>query len=174
MGFLGLKEFNSWTGSLGYSYGFNEKLDLESILKLRDTARPFLYCKVGSGNHTSFWQDDWTNLGPLINLSGTNGLRVTRISRIATVAQATLDNSWNLPRGRYPVIVLLKACLPMVSVLTPNTPNVFLWRNSNTSPPGQFSSSLTWNCLHPVTDIVSWWKSIWFPTTFRNMPSSCG
>lgn len=128
-------------------------------------ARPFLFCKVGAGNLASFWYDDWTNLGPLIELSGANGPRVTGIQSLAKVVQARQADSWTLPRGRHPIIVLLKACLPLVSTLSPNIADIFLWRNTNSTDPGQFSSALTWDKLNPVTGIASWWKSVWFPSS---------
>lgn len=110
----------------------------KSILKLREVARPFLFCKVGDGTLASFWYDDWTNLGPLIEISGANGPRVSGIPRLVKVAHAIQADSWILPRGRNPIIVLLRACLPLASSLSSNTANVFLWRNTQTLDPGQF------------------------------------
>lgn len=134
----------------------------KSILKVREAARPFLYCKIGTGTNALFWHDDWTNLGPLINLFGANGPRVTGILRLATVAQAKTSNAWRLPRGRHPITVLLKDCLPSPSTFNSNTKDMFLWKNSNTMEPGQFSSSKTWTKLHPLTEEVNWANSVWF------------
>lgn len=44
-----------------------------AICKLRPIARPMIACEVGSGITASFWQDNWTLLGPLIDLVGQNG-----------------------------------------------------------------------------------------------------
>lgn len=38
----------------------------KSICSLREVARQFLVCEIGSGITASFWQDSWTSLGPLI------------------------------------------------------------------------------------------------------------
>ncbi|KAG7555489.1 Reverse transcriptase zinc-binding domain [Arabidopsis suecica] len=46
------------------------------LCKLRPLARPFLVCEVGSGVTASFWQDNWTGLGPLIDLVGSTGPQV--------------------------------------------------------------------------------------------------
>ncbi|CAA7056641.1 unnamed protein product [Microthlaspi erraticum] len=46
------------------------------LLKLRPLARPFLACQIRSGTSALFWHDDWTGLGPLLDISGANGPRV--------------------------------------------------------------------------------------------------
>lgn len=96
----------------------------KAILKVRDVVRPFLYCKLGTGTLALFWHDDWTNLGPLINLPSGNGPIVTGIPRLATVAHAISDNNWRLPRGRHPITVLLRhAYLQLQRSAT--TPRIF-------------------------------------------------
>lgn len=132
------------------------------ILKLRDIARPFLHCKIGNGNTNLFWHDNWTVLGPLIDLTGANGPPVTGINKLATIAQAMNRNEWRLPRGRHSITVLLRGCLPLISSSISITPDFYLWKNSNSEKLGQFFSSLTWSSLHPQTDLVSWWMSVWF------------
>ncbi|KAF3595078.1 hypothetical protein DY000_02025259 [Brassica cretica] len=47
--------------------------------------------------------DDWTGLGPLIDLSGSNRPRVSGISRSAIVR----NGEWKLPRGRHPIILFV-------------------------------------------------------------------
>ncbi|XP_024004423.1 uncharacterized protein LOC112081868 [Eutrema salsugineum] len=76
---------------------------------------------VNSGTLASFWHDDWTHLGPLIDLTGTNGPRITGIPSSSTVAGAC----------------------------------------SNGSPPGLFSTSKTWDQLHPSPPPVPWHKAVW-------------
>lgn len=39
-----------------------------SICKMRTLASPMVVCEVGSGIFASFWQDNWTSRGPLIEL----------------------------------------------------------------------------------------------------------
>ena len=60
----------------------------KSLCKLRDEARPFIHCQIGSGITASFWLDNWTSLGPLIELVGERGPAVTGISLNAVVADA--------------------------------------------------------------------------------------
>ncbi|KAG2329091.1 hypothetical protein Bca52824_000271 [Brassica carinata] len=132
------------------------------LMKLRPTARPFVVCRIQSGNEALFWHDNWTGLGPLISLSGANGPRVLGISSMATVSQTISNDSWALPRGRHRIIQLIKACLPTdPPVLTPLIPDVFLWRNNPDSEPGQFKAKRTWETLFPAPPlaIIQWLPS---------------
>ncbi|CAA7035796.1 unnamed protein product [Microthlaspi erraticum] len=38
----------------------------------------------------------------------------------------------------------------------------FLWRNSHNSQPGYFSSSETWDSIHPSPPTIPWTQSVWF------------
>ncbi|CAA7028585.1 unnamed protein product [Microthlaspi erraticum] len=131
-------------------------------MKLRELARPLLFCQVNSGASALFWHDDWTTLGPLIDITGANGPRVSGINRMATVSQACRGSNWVLPRGRHPIITLLRDCLPpSLHASLNDRPDLFLWRNSINAPPGIFSSSKTWKLLHPSPPPQSWTKSVW-------------
>ncbi|KAG7532682.1 Aldehyde dehydrogenase domain [Arabidopsis thaliana x Arabidopsis arenosa] len=82
----------------------------------------------------------------------------------SSVSQVIANGSWLLPRGRHPVILLLRACLPATPpTLSPLDSDFYLWRNSLSDAPGNFSSSKTWASLHPhSSEQVSWFKSVWF------------
>lgn len=45
----------------------------KSLLSLRPLASRFIRCEVGDGTKASFWFDQWTPLGPLIDLCGISG-----------------------------------------------------------------------------------------------------
>ncbi|CAA7058013.1 unnamed protein product [Microthlaspi erraticum] len=133
------------------------------LVKLRHLARPLLVCQISSGNSALFWHDNWTTLGPLIDITGANGPRVTGIQSMATVSQAVEDETWLLPRGRHPLLILLRNCLPSPPLRSnASHSDKFLWINSPTSPPGKFSTAATWKSLHPSSDTVSWYYSVWF------------
>ncbi|CAA7055335.1 unnamed protein product [Microthlaspi erraticum] len=127
------------------------------------SGRPHLFCKVKSGSSALFWHDNWTDLGPLIELTGANGPRVTGIQRMATVNQACRGSSWLLSRGRHPILKLLRDCLPLdLPSSLSNELDVYLWKNSESDPPGDFSSSKTWTYLHPAGPSLPWTKPLWF------------
>lgn len=133
------------------------------LMNLRSLARPFIHCQVNSGNEALFWHDNWTGLGPLIDLAGANGPQVLGLNTFATVSEAVSGDSWTLPRGRHGIIQLIRACLPTSPpVLTPETPDVFLWKNSQDSEPGKFKASKTWETLNPAPPPVPWHNVVWF------------
>ncbi|KAL0874846.1 hypothetical protein Bca101_024551 [Brassica carinata] len=133
------------------------------LMKLRDIARPYLSCQVRSGSTVLFWHDNWTGLGPLISLIGVNGPRITGIRNLSTVSQAIAGGAWSIPRGRNPIILMLKASLPpLPPEINPDLDDIFLWRNSFDSPPAVFSSSETWDSRNPPPPSVPWYSSVWF------------
>lgn len=133
------------------------------LMDLRPLARPFLICYVQSGDSALFWHDNWTGLGPLIEITGPNGPRVTGISLSSVVSQAIREGEWALSRGCHSTIQLLRACLPIQPPsLIPHSDDYFLWRTSADVAPTQFSAARTWDALHPALTQVPWYRSIWF------------
>lgn len=86
----------------------------KSICKLRPLAKPMVHCELGSGITASFWHDNWTSLGPLIELVGARGPQVTGINIDAVVADALTSEGWWLEssRSRSPTLLMLKRALP--------------------------------------------------------------
>lgn len=133
------------------------------LIKLRDLARLHFHCNIQSGEQALFWFDNWISKGPLIQRSGASGPLVTGININATVAEATANGVWLLPRGRHPVARLLRSILTFDPPSPSNTyPAEFLWRNGLDDTPGNFSTSKTWAPLHPPPPLVSWHPAVWF------------
>lgn len=79
------------------------------------------------------------------------------------VADAANVGSWLLPRGRHPLVILLRSYL--TSHDPPTTAigdDIFLWKTSPHQSHGNFSSARTWNHLHPAGPTVLWYSQIWF------------
>lgn len=135
----------------------------KSLLKLRNVARPHLVCTVNSGSAALFWHDNWTDLGPLIELTGANGPRVTGIHRMASVNQACRDSNWLISGRRHPILRLLRECLPAdLPASLSDLQDVYLWKTSPQATPGNFSSTKTWDFLHPAGPSLPWTKPVWF------------
>lgn len=136
-----------------------------AICKLRPIARPLVVCEVGSGITASFWQDNWTSLGPLIDLVGERGPQVTGLSINTVVADALTSEGWWLDRSRSrnPVITLLKACLPNAQeVINSEVDDKYVWYPEVGRGTRVFSTSETWRALHPFPIEVFWHKVVWF------------
>lgn len=137
----------------------------KQLCRLRSLARPFVICEVGSGFKASFWIDNWTGLGPLIDLTGENGPRTSGLPIQAVVADAIRLGNWWLvsSRSRSPIITLLKSCLPQVNqIVSSESGDVYRWKIGNNAPSSSFSASKTWDHLHPIQSVVPWHKGVWF------------
>ncbi|XP_010418986.1 PREDICTED: uncharacterized protein LOC104704630 [Camelina sativa] len=140
------------------------------ISKLRARARLFVHCSVISGSQALFWHDNWIGLGPLPEILGESGPRVTGIGLLDTVNDASNNNSWLIPRGRHPLVQLLKTCLHNQ---TPPQTNLgqdqFHWKLTPNESHSTFSTSRTWQQLHPPGPTVPWFSQVWFKNHIPKM-----
>ncbi|KAG7590576.1 Reverse transcriptase zinc-binding domain [Arabidopsis suecica] len=140
----------------------------KSIGKLRSLARPFIVCKVETGISCRFWTDNWTKMGPLVDLTGDSGPRLTGLPRDAVVIDAIRDGDWwiSSSRSRNPTICLLKDCLPSPSVVVSqeeeDLDDCYLWKVGDAEASGVFSSAKTWHFLHPQGEKKDWCDAVWF------------
>ncbi|KAG7543172.1 hypothetical protein ISN45_Aa07g030980 [Arabidopsis thaliana x Arabidopsis arenosa] len=139
----------------------------KSLCKLRPLARPFLLCKVGSRISCRFWTDNWTGLGPLLDITGELGPRVTGLSRNVVVMDALRDGEWwiSRSRSRNNIIRLLLDCLPNPNIVNSEEDvedDCYLWKVGSSQASNVFSASLTWEHLNPAGPSVDWSKAIWF------------
>ncbi|KAG7541754.1 Endonuclease/exonuclease/phosphatase superfamily [Arabidopsis thaliana x Arabidopsis arenosa] len=133
------------------------------LAKLRSLARPFVFCTVVSGRNSLFWHDNWTGLGPLIDIIGDIGPRTTGIGLLSSVSEAAIDGVWSFPRGRNHRVELLRSCLQSHSPPTTDIgDDLFSWKISSDDSQGTFSSRKTWKHLHPLAPSVPWHSQVWF------------
>ena len=137
----------------------------KSLCELRTLARPFVFCEIGPGTSGSFWFDNWTSLGPLIELLSVNAPRITGLAETATVREALMGNQWWLSslRSRNPIISFLRDSLPdPVDILNSEVDDRYLWQIGGNAPRDSFSSSALWNYLYNQSPPVPWYRSVWF------------
>ncbi|WZZ89401.1 hypothetical protein YC2023_117980 [Brassica napus] len=100
-------------------------------MKLRDLAKPRILCHVNSGSIASFWHDNWTELGSLIDITGTLGPQVSGIPIESSVAEAVVAGAWRAPRSRNPTLRLLRQSLPSQAPdISSSECDYYMWRNS--------------------------------------------
>lgn len=136
-----------------------------ALCKLRPLARPMIHCEVGSGITASFWHDNWTSFGPLIDIVGERGPQITGLSIDAVVADALSSDGWWLERSRSRsrTISILKECLPDAqAIINSEADDTYVWYPGVTRGSGCFSTSETWRALHPLPPEVFWHKAVWF------------
>lgn len=137
----------------------------KALCSLRVDARQFVVCDVGSGTTASFWEDNWTLLGPLIDIVGESGPRISGISQYAMVRDAFSHGDWRTARSRSrnPVLLMLKQCLPPSQpIINSDQDDKYLWRLGDGVPTETFSTSRTWNHLYNQAPEVDWYEAVWF------------
>lgn len=60
------------------------------MLRLRDTAKTFCRREVGNGRHISFWYDNWSAKGVLVEKLGERGIIAMGIKKDATIEEAVM------------------------------------------------------------------------------------
>lgn len=120
---------------------------------------------MGSGITARFWLDNWTSLGPLIDVVGVNGPMVTGVSLNAVVADAVRNGGWifERSRSRNPIISFLRESLPASQpIIDSEVDDIYVWVTNGQNGSKSFSTSDTWRSLYPCNTEVFWHKEIWF------------
>ncbi|XP_048604173.1 uncharacterized protein LOC106408189 [Brassica napus] len=112
------------------------------MLKLRSVAKLFYKVEVGNGRHTSFWYDNWSRQGVLIDLLGDRGFIDMGVRKNATVEDAVLY-------GR-------RRSNPSLEGIDRS-----LWRRDS-GYKLEFSTQETWHFLRDKKPLCSWAPGIWF------------
>ncbi|CAN7045056.1 unnamed protein product, partial [Brassica oleracea var. botrytis] len=128
---------------------------------LRQLARPFIVCTVQNGRSASFWFDQWTPLGALIDALGPSGPRALRITLQATVSEATTYDLWNLPAPRSDEVVALHAYLTTIHVPSGALDSDFYSWTIEGVKFQSFSSSKTWNTIRERQPNRNWYNAVW-------------
>ncbi|VVB00901.1 unnamed protein product [Arabis nemorensis] len=137
----------------------------KQLCKLRHLARSFIFCEIGSGITASFWHDNWTSLGPLIDITETTGPSRSGLPIDVVVSDAIINARWWIDgtRSRNPIISLLRQCLPSpILLLIRNQMIVINGKIGYGGIPKDFSASETWRAIHPPGQRVGWFKAVWF------------
>ncbi|CAL9222945.1 unnamed protein product [Arabidopsis halleri] len=69
-------------------------------MQIERVGKTIIICEIGSGITCSFLKDNWTSLGPLIDLTGVSGPRIIGLPVTAVVADALRDGEWWLTTSR--------------------------------------------------------------------------
>ncbi|KAF3496837.1 hypothetical protein DY000_02057223, partial [Brassica cretica] len=110
----------------------------------------------------SFWFDQWTLLGSLIDSIGPSGPRALRLHLSATVSEAVSESFWNLPAPRSEEAVSFHVDLTTVNVpSTDATPDFFSWTVDGVKLQ-TFSSSKTWSNVRERQPFCGWHKTVRF------------
>ncbi|GJY90899.1 hypothetical protein Tco_0506095 [Tanacetum coccineum] len=115
------------------------------ILQIRQLVRPFFWSKVGNGNSTSAWFDNWSSIGPFSNVISNRDIYRAGFSLDSKVADIISHGEWAWPiewQFKYPN--LASATFPLLS----NAADGITLRNLSNQEEG-FLVSAIWECIRP-------------------------
>lgn len=115
------------------------------------------------GKTISFWFDNWSDLGSLIDLVGDSRPRLMGIPALNTVSEAFCSRDWQIPsRYRNRLIRIVHDRLRDTQPLTTGTgPDNYFW-GQPTQASSEFSTKKTWEFLRPFKTTKGWLKAVWF------------
>lgn len=131
------------------------------LLKYRAKAKEFCKVEVKNGNRASFWYENWSQLGCLMDAVGERGVIDLGVRKNATVAEAWSD----LRRRRHRTVILNQIEETLLSQRHKRVEeaDTVLWRGKNNMYQTKFCTRDTWNQIRTVLNKVSWHNGIWFP-----------
>ncbi|CAL9239526.1 unnamed protein product [Arabidopsis halleri] len=139
---------------------------------LKPMAEGLLGFSLGDGKTASYWFDDWNNLGPLIDVLGTDGPRLMGIPLEATVSQGIDPQGWRLPSMRTRNSLLLSVHNVLCSLEPPRDslgPDSYTW-GAKGSRKNFFSTKSTWKLLRLSSEVKGIISSFNVPTLFKFGP----
>ncbi|GJY74743.1 reverse transcriptase domain, reverse transcriptase zinc-binding domain protein [Tanacetum coccineum] len=130
-----------------------------NILSLRPIIRRFIWSKVGNGNTTSIWYDQWSTLEPLAHRVSSRDIVRSGLTLQSKVSDIVVNGSWS-----WPVDLLSK--YPFLSNYnTPINDNVdrLVWSDSHGNIK-KFSVAQVWSDIRSRDTKVNWYSMVWFPS----------
>ncbi|KAL0865200.1 hypothetical protein Bca101_044318 [Brassica carinata] len=129
------------------------------LLKLRPLAMQLTKKKINSGANTSFWYENWSALGPLIELIGERGSMDLGIPKNATVEHAV--QSYRTRGHRvYSLRLIGQEILALKNRGLNQLEDECLWMRENGEFKPDFLTSQIWNLTRSKDPKVTWFKGV--------------
>ncbi|KAL7181471.1 hypothetical protein ACSBR1_040377 [Camellia fascicularis] len=130
------------------------------LLSLRDWVSPLIKHKIGCGDATFLWYDNWHPLGSLWNKFGDRIIYDSTLNSETKVSQIIDGSSWKWPIPNSWEIQELISSTPVGCKPNPSSSDTALWKLTTD---GQFSIQSAWNHWRKKFDKVVWHKLVWGP-----------
>ncbi|GJT42707.1 reverse transcriptase domain, reverse transcriptase zinc-binding domain protein [Tanacetum coccineum] len=128
------------------------------FLKIRNLVKPFIWSRIGNGQRTSAWYDNWSPLCQLSNVISNRDIYSAGFKLDMRVSDIIKDGMWAWPTDwliKYPMISNMNA-----PVLTGSDDYIVLRNHSNMDV--RFSIATIWDCIRPRNAEVNWFHIVWF------------
>jgi len=133
----------------------------KKLLKYRDSAAGFVRVTVKNGLGTSFWFDNWSPLGKLIDIAGHRGCIDMGISLHSSVADAFECHRRRRHRLGY-LNDIETALQETRQKRVAGENDVVLWKGRDDRFKPVFSTRETWDAIREAKPRTEWYKGIWF------------
>lgn len=132
----------------------------KKLLKLRVVAKPLCKVAVGNGASTSFWNDCWSDLGYLMDLTGPRGFIDLGIGRNEIVAEACRHHKRRHHRTHI-LNEIETAIASQKSRSQGNMEDIVLCKGKGNVFKEKFITVDTWNHTRTTSNKVAWHKGVW-------------
>ncbi|XP_010513407.1 PREDICTED: uncharacterized protein LOC104789404 [Camelina sativa] len=130
------------------------------LLKYRPIASTYIKYAVQNGRTISFWHDNWSRLGCLLDVAGPRGCIDMGISLHATVHEALAHRR---RRHRVDYLNNIESALEEIRSLgIVKAEDTVLWRGKGGHFSTTFTTKETWEGLRESRGQKSWSKGVWF------------
>lgn len=134
----------------------------KKLLRMRPLALQLTKVEINSGSTTSFWLDNWSDLGVLIEFTGGRGCVELGIPINATVERVI--QTYKIRRRRLPIFHQIEQEIIALKGRGLNQEDdLRMWKKENGSYISEFLTSQTWGIIREKRQKVLWSKGVWFP-----------
>ncbi|GJR86569.1 RNA-directed DNA polymerase, eukaryota, reverse transcriptase zinc-binding domain protein [Tanacetum coccineum] len=120
----------------------------KNLLEIRDQIKDYVVYKIGDGNRTSFWFDNWSEIGPLFDHITYMDLYDERLTSCLKVSDMIGEGEWKWPsewHHKFPMITSLD-----VPAINTDIEDKIVWK-SNSGMLTEFSVSIANHDLNRLT-----------------------
>ncbi|GJS55834.1 hypothetical protein Tco_0629196 [Tanacetum coccineum] len=160
-GGLGLKNLQIWNQALLGKHVWNIAIKKDTLwgwknlLGIRDQIKNSVVYKIGNGNNTSLWFDNWSNIGPLFQYITHRDLYDERLNGGLKVSEMIVNEKWASPNDWFEKFQLItRLDVPIVDA---QVEDKIVWRTNNGNEV-DFSVRHVNFDLNRQSPIVQWWK----------------
>ncbi|KAL9840168.1 putative RNA-directed DNA polymerase [Arabidopsis thaliana] len=132
----------------------------KKLLKYREVAKTMCKVETRSGSSTSFWYDNWSQLGQLVDI--TNARRTINMGIPLEATVETVLASHRTRRHRTAIYNKIEAEIQYTRQNRRLGDDISLWRSSGDNFRHSFSTKATWHNIRVLHTRRLWYKGVWF------------
>ncbi|XP_021991385.1 uncharacterized protein LOC110888154 [Helianthus annuus] len=128
------------------------------LLQIRPIVRNFFVSKIGNGESTFLWYNNWSEHCPLSSYVTTRQMNREGLSIYSKVADVIQDNRWIWPDAWRDIFPILFQLNPIT--IDPHKVDTILWKKQGDSME-PFSTKVAWDSIRRTGQRVDWYNMVW-------------